>query len=279
MRIAFYGVRGSVPVPGPHTAKYGGNTSCVEIVSSNGARLILDAGTGLIKLGDKLLHVEQPIHILLTHNHWDHIQGFPFFKPIYKANRSVNVYPGQVDADDIKAVLNQMGGSTFPVHYQDLPCKLNFDSNKTKQPKFNIEDFEVSTKPLNHPGGGTGYVIKTESLKVAYITDNELSSPNAMNTSMADWVDFVKGADLLIHDAQFLDQEMPQKSGWGHSTIHEVADLAVAAKVKHLALISHDPCRSDTDLDDIESYLKQLLKDQNSNVVASCAFEGQVYQL
>ena len=280
MQVTFYGVRGSVPSPGPHTCLYGGNTSCVEIKTDQGQQLILDSGTGIIALGDQLIESKEDIHILLTHNHWDHIQGFPFFKPIYQPNRNIHLYPGQVESKEFDAILRQMSGSNFPVKYQQLASNIRVYSDASAQASFSVPGFIIETKALNHPDGGTAYLVKSNDLKVAYVTDNELAPPYPVATTLNEWQDFINNADLLIHDGQFVESDLPEKLGWGHSTVEQVVELAAKSGVKRLALISHDPFRTDQELSEIEQSLQNIAKRfEGINLEVFCAKEGQSLNL
>ncbi|WP_024609433.1 MBL fold metallo-hydrolase [Pseudoalteromonas sp. TB64] len=275
MKVEFFGVRGSMASARNNTHVFGGNTSCVYIEQNNGKDLILDSGTGIVELGTRLLEKENPITILLTHNHWDHIQGFPFFKPIYQLNRDITIAVGNVDDKKSEdAILKQMSGSYFPVCYEDLPANITLNTTLSSQKHFTINDFSVSTAPLNHPGGGTAYCVNADETKVAYVTDNELNPPEKVKTSINEWVNFIKGADLLIHDAQFLDIDLPLKHGWGHSTIDQVAELAIKAKVKNVVIISHDPSRTDEQLVAIEKYLQT---NYGQKITIECGREGRVF--
>ena len=275
MKVEFFGVRGSMPSAGSNTHIFGGNTSCVYIEQNNGKDLILDSGTGIVELGTRLLETQSPINILLTHNHWDHIQGFPFFKPIYQPNRNITIVAGNVDDKKSQdAILKQMSGSYFPVCYQDLPANITLNTDLSSQKQFTLNGFLVSTAQLNHPGGGTAYCIKADEKKVAYVTDNELNPPEKAKTSISEWVNFIEGADLLIHDAQFIDADLPLKHGWGHSTIDQVAELAIKASIKNVVIISHDPSRTDEQLSAIEKYLQTNYAKQ---VTIECGREGRVF--
>ena len=275
MKVEFFGVRGSMPSAGSNTHIFGGNTSCVYIEQNNGKDLILDSGTGIVELGTRLLETQSPINILLTHNHWDHIQGFPFFKPIYQPNRNITIVAGNVDDKKSQdAILKQMSGSYFPVCYQDLPANITLNTDLSSQKQFTLNGFLVSTAPLNHPGGGTAYCIKADEKKIAYVTDNELNPPDKLNTSICEWSNFIEGADLLIHDAQFIDADLPLKHGWGHSTIDQVAELAIKASIKNVIIISHDPSRTDEQLFAIEKYLHTQYAQQ---VKIECGREGRVF--
>jgi phosphoribosyl 1,2-cyclic phosphodiesterase len=247
----------------------------VYIEQNNGKDLILDSGTGIVELGTRLLETQSPINILLTHNHWDHIQGFPFFKPIYQPNRDITIAVGNVDDKKSQdAILKQMSGSYFPVCYQDLPANITLNTDLSSHKQFTLNGFLVSTAPLNHPGGGTAYCIKADEKKVAYVTDNELNPPEKAKTSISEWVNFIEGADLLIHDAQFIDADLPLKHGWGHSTIDQVAELAIKASIKNVVIISHDPSRTDEQLSAIEKYLQT---NYGKQVTIECGREGRVF--
>lgn len=280
MQVTFYGVRGSVPSPGPHTCVYGGNTSCVEIKDSKGHQVILDSGTGIIALGDELVKSNNDIHLLLTHNHWDHIQGFPFFKPIYQPNRNIHVYPGQVESREYNAILKQMSGSNFPVKYDQLASNISVHSTATAQAAFSVPGFDIKTKALNHPDGGTAYLIISGATRVAYVTDNELAPPYEVTTTLEEWQDFISGVDLLIHDGQFIGSDLPEKLGWGHSTVEQVLELAATSGVNKLALISHDPFRTDKELAEIELGLQKIAKNKlDKSLDVFCAKEGMSLNL
>lgn len=248
MKVTFYGVRGSCPTPGKDTVKYGGNTACTLITSNDGKKLILDAGTGIRVLGNEIKHKERDIYILLTHNHWDHIQGFPFFVPAYLREHILHIYPGSTDLDHDDAVLEQMSKSFFPVHHQHLKAEIRL--LRAKRKKMKINGFDVTRYDLNHPGGGSAYLIECDGKTVAYCTDNELNTPAKVNNSIDNWIQIFKGIDLLIHDGQFMASDMPLKWGWGHSVVTEAVDLATKAGVGKLALYSHDPERTDAQIDD-----------------------------
>lgn len=269
MKIKFYGVRGSCPAPGKDTVKYGGNTACVKVTSDDGRMLILDAGTGIRQLGQEIKHIEKDIHILLSHNHWDHIQGFPFFIPAYLRDHTINIYPGTTDSKHDNAVLEQMSKTFFPVHYQHLNAKVVVH-NRHKN-KFKINGFRIQRFALNHPGGGSGYIIEADKQRLAYITDNELNTPGKVRNSISSWTKILNRVDLLIHDAQFIPHDMPLKSGWGHTIAEEAVALAKAAKVRQLALYSHDPERTDEQIDSLIQEFDRL----SLPFPVTAAMEGQ----
>lgn len=274
MIITFYGVRGSTPTPGPTTVKYGGNTSCVLIELSDGQQLILDSGTGMRLLGQKLMHGNQCINIILSHGHWDHIQGYPFFAPIYQPDREINVYTSD---DNGKKLLNslfdQMDGFHFPLKADQLPSNSRCIS-QTTQSVLSDKNIHILKKPLNHPGGGSAYRLEDNGVSCAYITDNELDPPYKVHTRYDEWVDFCSGVDVLIHDAQYTEDDMPHKHGWGHSLISQVRQLAIDANVEMLVMFHHDPDRTDAQLDEIQIENELYFKQRYDNNKSICAAEG-----
>lgn len=255
MKVTFYGVRGSIPTPGPDTARYGGNTPCIVLESQSGQKLILDAGTGIRLASDEFIDYQDNINILLSHHHWDHIQGFPFFTPIFEKGRNITVFPGNTLPGHDTAILDQMAKSYFPVKFHQLPATVTIKkTNFAVSDGVDVGDFTVQAMTMNHPDGGCAYRILCDDKILVYATDNELTAPEShCHHSMFDWVNFCTDADLLIHDAQYLDSEMTEKLGWGHSSISETLDLAEKANVKMLCLFSHDPLRNDDQLDDLTS--------------------------
>jgi len=276
MEVTFYGVRGSMPSPGPDTLIFGGNTSCVHVELENGDDLILDSGTGIVKLGKKIQQHTKDITILLSHNHWDHIQGFPYFTPIFQTDRKITLIPGAVDFPDKDMILRQMSGSNHPVKFDQLPANIQLKPELALQEKFSVKGIRVTTKKLNHPDGGTAYCLYGDGKKVAYVTDNELNPPYQVRTSWQQWTDFIADADILIHDAQYIDNDMPHKHGWGHSTALQVVQLASEAKVKSVFIISHDPSRTDHELLKLEQQLQTRF---SSTLNVAFAREGVVINL
>ncbi len=275
MIVTFYGVRGSTATPGPLTVKYGGNTSCVHIELDNGSDLILDAGTGIRLLGRKLAKKSNPVNILLSHCHSDHIQGYPFFDPIYQHDRVVNVY---VSVESGGALLNsmimQMDGMHFPVRAEDLPSFAMPKFKGLESELYERDGIQVVRQTLNHPGGGVAYRINENGATLAYVTDNELDPPNKPVTNYDQWVSYLYGVDLLIHDAQYTEEDMPHKHGWGHSLISQVRQLATDAEVGTLVMFHHDPGRTDAELDEVQIENEKYLKSMRAPTHWVCAAEG-----
>lgn len=261
MKVTFYGTRGSCPTPGAETLKYGGNTACVLIESNGGDKLILDAGTGIRVLGDVMVGNREDVHLLVSHNHHDHIQGFPFFKPAYQSGRHIYIYPSVTEPDQPRAIIEQLNGSFFPLDEHELKANIRFVQPNWQQQPVKINHFFVYSRTLNHPNGGAAYLIEADGKRVAYITDNELNPPTKPATSAFEWKEFILGADLVIHDGQYVEQDMPLKHGWGHSLISDVLDLANCSHVKQLAIYSHDPDRTDEDLDQWQQRIDKMQLD------------------
>lgn len=279
MLINFYGVRGSVPSPGPMTAKYGGNTSCVYIELDNGGSLIMDSGTGIRELGKRLRETDGVINILLSHGHWDHIQGYPYFAPIYQPERRIRVFTAtNEEHGQICSLFDQIDGANFPLHANELPSNAACitENVETLLARDNIQ---LRRAQINHPGGGYAYRVEEDGTSCVFITDNELEPPNKPATTYDQWVDFCRGTDVLIHDAQYVETDMPHKHGWGHSLVSQVRQLAVDAEVNCLVMFHHDPDRSDAEIDFIQQENEQYFRGRRAPALSVCAAEGMVIRL
>lgn len=279
MIITFYGVRGSTPTPGPTTAKYGGNTSCVHFEMDNGQDVILDSGTGMRLLGQKLLKKSDPINIILSHGHWDHIQGYPFFAPIFQPDRQIDVFTSAESGHQLlSSLFDQMDGSNFPVKAEDLPSNSTCIF-KGAESVLHERGINIIKKPINHPGGGAAYRIEEDGITCAYVTDNELDPPYKVHTTYDEWVDYLHGVDVLIHDAQYTEDDMPHKHGWGHSLISQVRQLAIDAEVKALVMFHHDPDRTDGELDEVKIENESHFKGKHAPAKSYIAAEGMQIKL
>lgn len=245
MEVRFWGVRGSIAVSGASYARAGGNTSCVE-VRSGGERLILDGGTGLRGLGDA---VGGPVRatVLFSHVHWDHIQGVPFFGPAFHPASELLLVGATREGVDLReALARQMVAPSFPIGLEALRARLSFRAAVAGQP-FEVGPFRVTPCDLEHPNGVFAWRVEADGRAIVYATDTEHGGridPRLVALS--------EGADLLVHDAQYTDDEYPAKRGWGHSTWGEAVTVAERASVRRLALFHHDPRRDDDALAVIE---------------------------
>ena len=250
--VRFWGVRGSIACPGARTVKYGGNTSCVEMLVG-GHRLIFDGGTGLRELGLKLLQT-MPLeaNMFFTHSHWDHIQGFPFFVPAFVPGNRFNIYGAVApNGSTIEQRLNdQMLHPNFPVPLQIMGADLKFCDIEIGE-TVHIDDITIENALLNHPGEAVGYRVTWQDKVTAYITDTE-HFPDRLDDNVV-WL--ARNADVMIYDATYTDNEYydpkASKVGWGHSTWQEAVKVAKAAKVKTLVIFHHDPAHDDAFMDQV----------------------------
>jgi phosphoribosyl 1,2-cyclic phosphodiesterase len=259
VKVRFWGTRGSIPTPGQRTVRYGGNTACVEVRDRTGALLVLDAGTGLRELG-LALNGSGPLEVdlLLSHLHWDHIQGIPFFRPVYDARSRLRIH-GPVQARPLRELLGLgMDAPFFPVDLEGLPAQLVIDELRSGS-ATQIGPYQVSASGTSHPAPSLAYRVEADGRALVYATDTEDPFTGRANPVVA----LAQGADLLIHDAQYLAADY--REGWGHSTIESAIEVAVLAGVRRLALYHHDPDRSDEALDRIASDAQRWADDRGSD--------------
>ena len=251
MKVTLWGTRGSQATPGPDTVRYGGNTSCVELEAQPDTRVILDAGTGLRRLGVELPADVRRVDILLTHLHMDHIQGLGFFSPLFRSGFEVHVWgPGSATADLRARLTRYMSPPLFPVRLPELPCELHLhDLNETA---VEVPGLAVRAALVCHPGPTVGYRIEGEHGSLAYLPDHEPMLACRRFTDLPEWcsgLDIAAGVDVLLHDSQYTDAEYEERVGWGHSTLSHAIAFATLAKVKHLIAFHHDPAHDDAMLD------------------------------
>ncbi|HJK89583.1 MAG TPA: MBL fold metallo-hydrolase [Polyangiaceae bacterium LLY-WYZ-15_(1-7)] len=246
--VRFWGVRGSIACPSASHVRYGGNTSCLE-VCVDGRYIVLDAGTGIRNLGTSFL--ERGINkadLLLTHTHWDHINGFPFFTPAYAPDHHFHIHAGHlIDAGGVERVLaGQMARPTFPVPLSALQADMEFSDFRAGD-TLEVAGATVKTAPLQHPDGATAYRIEAHGKAFCYVTDTE-HVPGEPDETVLGLID---GADLVAYDSTYTDEEFPKHIGWGHSTWQEGVRLAKRAGVKRLAIFHHDPYHDDEFMDEV----------------------------
>ncbi|MGQ9688100.1 MAG: MBL fold metallo-hydrolase [Desulfobaccales bacterium] len=279
MDIRFWGTRGSIPAPGPLTLEFGGNTTCVEVVLNSGRRIIIDGGTGIRLLGEhlKTAVASTRLHLLLTHNHWDHLIGLPFFSPIYREDSEIQVDGWPLAFQAVKRVFDDhLGDGFFPVAFDQLRSNITF-LNKIARTPLILDGVQIDAIPLNHPQGCLGFRFQEEGHTLVFITDNELGLDGGYR--FPEFVEFAREAELLIHDAQYLPEEMPAHRGWGHSTYEEAVRLALAAGVKNLLLTHHDPGRTDEQVRQIIRRARRQAAASGALFTIDAAREGEELSL
>jgi phosphoribosyl 1,2-cyclic phosphodiesterase len=279
--VRCWGTRGSIPSPGPETTEYGGNTSCVEI-RTGGTRIILDAGTGIRLLGEELSKEEgdKQAVIFLTHFHWDHIQGLPFFAPAHDPAFDLRIFGPEQEGLDVETLLaGQMGPIYFPVSLQELPASFTF--SKVEEGSWIHENVQMRAMRMRHPSVTLGYRAEAFGRSIVFIPDNELKggsfpTPPGWRKNLEN---FVRGADVLFHDAMFTEEEGPSFEGWGHSTFEEVVDMALRAEVRELFFFHHAPGRSDAELNRLLDRFRDEVSDRGGDLQVYAAAEGSTLLL
>lgn len=271
-----WGTRGSLPSPGHHTVRFGGNTSCLEVRADDRV-MIFDAGSGIRHLGERLVaQGEVAAELFLSHFHWDHIQGLPFFRPLYTPETRMRVHGARQGSSDVQALIaGQMGPIYFPVPFEALSARMDFRDLDAST--VAVGNAEVTPHRVRHPMNTYGFRVRNGDSSIAYIPDNELvgghyDMPHGWYESLCS---FLEGVDVLIHDAMFTDEEYHRFNGWGHSTFTDAVRLAEDAGVRRLLLFHHSPERTDTQLDNIVESLQNDLARRNSELELGVAAEGE----
>lgn len=281
MEIKFWGVRGSIAAPGPDTVVFGGNTTCLEITLSSGRTVIIDAGTGIRTLGDHLSRKMEDvdIHLLITHIHWDHLVGFPFFSPLFKESTHIVVDGFNKAMDGLRNVFSRnLVDGTWPVTFDSLLARIKADDQLTKG-RLDIDDTRIESHMLHHPQGGLGYRFTEPTGTFVFLTDNELLEEGWKGACFKDFVNFCKDADLLVHDCQYMPDEYSLRKGWGHSDVEAVSRLAVEAGVSRLILFHHDPWRRDQDMEMMIVRCADMISSKAPHISVDGAREGAVVRV
>jgi phosphoribosyl 1,2-cyclic phosphodiesterase len=305
MRVRFWGVRGSLPVPGMKTERYGGNTSCVEVRSGAGTRVVVDAGTGIRKLGKELMQAQAEggeagrsrVHLLISHTHWDHIQGLPFFSPLYQQGNHLSVYARKRDDLHLRAVFaSQTDDPYFPIPFSEAKAEIAF-RELMDSAEFEISDVEVSCTRLNHPYIATAYRLSADGASVVYVSDTAPFSdilfddqfiarapsagaelPKADRDKLAAMragvVRLCEGADLVIYDTMFTTEDYRRLPHYGHSRPSDALEICREAGARQLALFHHAPERSDGEVDAILAETRALAQREHIAVDIVAAYEG-----
>ena len=281
-RLRFWGVRGSIPTPGAATVGYGGNTSCVE-VRADGEIIVMDAGSGLRLLGVSLTKEfpGQPLHltVLVSHTHWDHIQGFPFFMPAYNPANKIRILGYEGARAGLGATLAlQMESPYFPITMRQMPSHIVIE--ELREMTFKVGEVPVEACFSKHPGVCVGYRLTTSGGSIIYLPDNEWSSEDRTDecpegcSRNAKLVQFIRGVDVLIIDAQYDREEYESHKGWGHGCLDDVVRLAISCEVKRLFLFHHDPQHDDAKIDSMLAHARSIAREQGSPIAIEAAREG-----
>jgi phosphoribosyl 1,2-cyclic phosphodiesterase len=252
MLVRVWGCRGSIAAPGPDTVKYGGNTSCVEVQLRSGHVLVLDAGTGMRALGVAMQHQHPPeIHVLLTHLHLDHLQGLGFFRPLFQPGRRVHLWGPKSPVQNLAQRISiYLSPPLFPVQLDDVGAHLTF--HDAPETAVTIGSATVRAALVTHQGPTLGYRIEEDGRSLVYLPDHEPGLGTTLKIQPNSWMsgyDIARGADVLLHDAQYLDEEYPNHVGWGHSSIGDALEFASKSDVGRVVLFHHDPYHTDAELE------------------------------
>ena len=281
MRVTVWGCRGSVPTPGPDTVAYGGNTSCIEVSLDGGTALVLDAGTGIRKLGLELLNRGiRRIHLCLTHLHLDHLEGLRFFEPLWESDVSLDIWGPPSHLLSLRArIARSFSPPLFPVELRDVPATLSFhDVPKTP---WTIDGASLQADFVLHPGPTVGYRVESSGSSFAYLPDHEPALGGAIGGKPIEWISgasLAAGVDALIHDAQYFEDEYEDRVGWGHSSVADAVAFAGAVGAERLLLFHHEPRHNDTSLEQLETRARELANG-GSDQPPALAHEGMVVDL
>ena len=262
MKVKVWGARGSIPAPGPETTRYGGNTSCVQVTLDDGSTFVLDAGTGIRSFGLALdPETPQPLHILLTHLHLDHIQGLMFFAPMFNPRSEIVVWgPASPEASLEDRIARYISAPLSPVEVRELPCHPSFREAETTEWQIGAATIRVAS--VSHRGPTLGYRIEADGASLCYIPDHEPGLGTRLEDLDEEWIsgfELARGASLLIHDCQYTEEEYPSHIGWGHSPVPDALAFADRTDPEQVLLFHHDPLHSDKFLDSLAGDVSRRL--------------------
>lgn len=279
MRATIWGCRGSIPTPGAETVRYGGNTSCLEVLLGDGTVLVFDAGTGIRNLGLELeARGPRRVHLLLTHLHLDHLEGLRFFEPMWDEGVEVDIWgPPSPTMGLRERIARAFSPPLFPVELGDVPARVKF--HDVPRRRWRIGEALLSANFVVHPGPTVGYRIETNGSALAYIPDHEPALAGPIMARTLDWLSgapVAADADVLLHDAQYSEDEYPERVGWGHSSVADAVAFADAVRARRLLMFHHDPLHSDAALEEMEQRARELSRNSSE---PSLAREGMVLEL
>jgi phosphoribosyl 1,2-cyclic phosphodiesterase len=280
VRLTIWGCRGSVPTPGPATVRYGGNTSCVEVSLDNGAFLVLDAGTGIRKLGLELLRRgERHVHLLLTHLHLDHLEGLRFFAPLWDERVTLDIWGPPSPLVGLKErITGAFSPPFFPVDLSDVPAQVTF--HDVPRDEWTLEGASLAADLVVHPGPTVGFRIETRGATFAYLPDHEPAFAGQIAGRPADWLSgasIADNVDVLVHDAQYFEDEYEKRVGWGHSSVDDAVTFTQAVGARRLLLFHHEPWHADDTLERLEARARALAN--GNGLQPTLAREGMVLEL
>jgi phosphoribosyl 1,2-cyclic phosphodiesterase len=279
VRARIWGCRGSIPTPGAETVRYGGNTSCLEVVLRDGTVLVFDAGTGIRNLGRELeARGPRRIHLLLTHLHLDHLEGLRFFEPMWDEDVEVDIWgPPSPTMGLRERIARAFSPPLFPVELADVPARVKF--HDVPRRRWRIGEAVLSANFVVHPGPTVGYRIETNGSTLAYIPDHEPALAGPITARSLDWLSgapLAASADVLLHDAQYTEDEYPDRVGWGHSSIADAVAFADVVGARRFLMFHHDPLHSDAALEELEQRARELSRNSSEPALAR---EGMVLEL
>ena len=279
MFIKCWGSRGSIPVSGKNYLKYGGDTTCMEIRSKNGHVIIVDAGTGIRRLGNQLMEENCfEYDFIFTHAHWDHLMGFPFFKPLFNESAKIRMQGCPFARQYVEKLISRvMAPPNFPIRPTAILADVEY--MPVCPMTFQIDSITVTPIPITHPNGGSGYKFEEDGKTFVFLTDNELDYPHNNAKTFEDYLEFSRGADLFVHDAEFTPKEYESTRGWGHSVYPRVLELAIKAGVGELGLFHLNQDRFDKDMDRIVKDCQDILARQDADIRCSAVACDQVFEL
>lgn len=280
MLIHCWGSRGSISVSGKDFLKYGGDTTCLEVVSDANDLVILDAGTGIRLLGNRLVaeNDKRVINILLSHAHWDHLAGFPFFKPIYMKDYRIRIFGPLSTQESLRSIISKtMSHPYFPIEFEHISADITF--HEMDHSAVDIGSFQVEAIPLSHPNQGFGYKFSENGKSFVFLTDNELTHPHEGGKEFDDYVEFARDVDLLIHDAEYKREEYAVTKGWGHSVYLDTLDLALKANVAQFGLFHINQDRTDEAQDEIVEDCRRIIAEKGSKLKCFAVASGMEIKL
>ncbi len=279
MYIKCWGSRGSTPVSGAEFEKYGGDTTCIEIRTRSDDLIIVDAGTGIRRLGNQLIREDRStFNFIFTHSHWDHLMGFPFFKPLHKKESEIYMHRCPFPGKYIETIVTKlMGPPHFPVRYSDLKASIHY--KKGCPGTFSIGTVNITPISLSHPNGGCGYRFEEDGKRFVFLTDNELGFVHEGGQTYDEYVAFCSGADLLFHDGEYTPAEYAESIEWGHSSYIDTLRLALDAGVGRLGVFHLNQERTDTQMDAIIDRCNELIADKNVSLACFAVARDMEFHL